>query len=116
MSENMGQSLSGIFSPITGSWYESLETPEKFQKQTLLKLLNAYEKTTYGERHHAREVSEIADFRSRFPILKYRDLLPFLDEPDAGGRFEGDEFREVACEADVAGYAEGDVQGCGWGG
>jgi len=84
MSENLGQSLSGIFSPITGSWHESLETPEKFQKQTLLRLLNAYQKTTYGERHQAREVSEIADFRSSFPILKYRDLLPFLDEISKG--------------------------------
>jgi hypothetical protein len=84
MSENMGQGVSGIFSPITGSWYESLEAPEEFQKQTLLKLVNAYEKTGYGEGHQAREVSEIADFRASFPILKYRDLFPFLDEISRG--------------------------------
>ena len=50
------------------------------------------------------------------PFVLIIALFIFIARPKPGWWFEGDEFWEVACEADVAGFAEGDVSGCGWGG
>ena len=42
------------------------------------------------------------------PFVLFIGFWIFL-MPEAGWRFEGDEFWEVAGEADVSGFSEGDV-------
>jgi hypothetical protein len=73
-SENAG----GVFRPFVGSWYDSLENPQEYQRKLLLELTNEYGKTDYGRDHHASDVSEIADFRTGFPIVNYQDLNPYF--------------------------------------
>ncbi len=70
--------VNAILRPIIGPWYESLENPSKAQECVLQELLKKYALTEYGKGHYAREVSGIVDFKSRFPIMSYRDCLPFF--------------------------------------
>ncbi len=73
-----------IFQPIVGSWYESLEDPQKYQSKVLTELIAGYEKTQYGKDHGASRVKENIDFRAKFPILDYRALNPFFAEIQKG--------------------------------
>ncbi len=73
-----------IFQPIVGSWYESLKNPAKSQKLVLLNLLKEYEKTDYGKNYQTSEIKEIADYRTKFPILSYQRLNPYLAEVQKG--------------------------------
>jgi hypothetical protein len=70
----------GVFQSIVGDWYESLKDPVVSQKHTLTALAADYSKTQYGKNHGASQVSEIADFRARFPVIDYRGLNPYFSE------------------------------------
>jgi hypothetical protein len=74
----------GIFQPIIGSWYESLRNPQEAQVQVLLDLVKQYEKTGYGREHRASEITEVEDFKTRFPIINYQRLVPYLAEISGG--------------------------------
>ncbi len=74
----------GVFQPIIGPWYESLENPQETQRQVLSDLVKEYKKTRYGKSHHASEIEEIAGFRANFPIIDYRELNPYLVEVQGG--------------------------------
>ncbi len=74
----------GIFQPITGSWYKSLENPEASQERLLSSLTAFYAKTLYGKLHNVSEVATIADYRAEFPILTYHTLAPYLSEVEKG--------------------------------
>jgi len=74
----------GIFKPIIGAWYKSLENPQVSQEQTLLNLTGLYTKTLYGSRHNASEVRTIADYQAKFPVLTYGTLNPYLAEVERG--------------------------------
>jgi phenylacetate-coenzyme A ligase PaaK-like adenylate-forming protein len=74
----------GIFKPIIGSWYKSIENPQEYQKQTLLDLVKQYEKTGYGKSHNASTIKDIADFRANFPIIDYRGLSPYFAKAQKG--------------------------------
>jgi hypothetical protein len=74
----------GIFQPIIGSWYESLENPAKAQQQVLTELIEKYEKTYYGKEHKAVETEDVASFRANFPTINYRELDPYLAEVQKG--------------------------------
>jgi hypothetical protein len=65
-------------------WYESLKNPQASQKQTLVDLVGAYAKTGYGRDHNVSEIQEIADFRTRFPLLTYERMRPYLAEISNG--------------------------------
>jgi hypothetical protein len=73
-----------LFQPLINPWYESLKNPEESQKQVLSNLINEYQKTRYGQNHHASEVGETANFRANFPIIDYRGLNPYLAEVEKG--------------------------------
>ena len=75
---------SDVLQPLIGSWYESLEDPEAAQKKVLQNLTDSYARTDYGHEHYASEVSTIADYRVRFPILNYWRLHPYLAELEKG--------------------------------
>jgi hypothetical protein len=74
----------GVFQPIVGPWYDSLENPAKSQDEVLSQLVKKYDKTRYGKSHKASEVRDIADFRSSFPVLSYGELEPYLTQVRKG--------------------------------
>jgi len=74
----------GIFGSIIGSWYESLKDPELHQKKVLMDLVREYDKTVYGQNHHASEIEDIESFRRNFPIIDYTGLSPYFDEAIKG--------------------------------
>ncbi len=74
----------GFFQPIIGSWYDSLNNPQKAQEEVLQKLVRQYEKSQYGEAHCARNVTNMTVFRSNFPIMNYDTLSPYLAEVQKG--------------------------------
>jgi len=74
----------GIFQPIIGSWYDSLEHPDESQKKVLSELITEYAKTDYGASHKARETTDVESFRANFPIMNYAGLNPFLREAQKG--------------------------------
>ena len=73
-----------IFQPIIGSWYKSLEDPQKSQKETLLELIKRYAKTRYGKNHNASEINEITDFKAKFPVINYEGLNKYFAEVQKG--------------------------------
>jgi len=79
-----GKNSLGIFQPIIGSWYDSLEHPEESQKKVLSELTTEYARTDYGASHRAPETKDIASFRANFPIINYVGLNPFLREAQKG--------------------------------
>jgi hypothetical protein len=74
----------GILEPIIGSWYTSLENPQKAQEQVLQDLLKKYVLTDYGKNHGAQEIAGIADYQAKFPIINYQDLLPYMAQVQKG--------------------------------
>ena len=74
------ESSLGIFKPIIGPWYKSLENPQQAQIETLSGLLREYKKTSYGKSHGASENPEIESYRKSFPSLDYQGLQPLLAE------------------------------------
>ena len=76
--------VSSILRPIIGSWYDSLENPKGTQEQVLYDLLKKYGSTDYGKEHGASEIAHVADYQSRFPIINYHDLLPYMAQVQKG--------------------------------
>ena len=83
MSNNIEDSY-GIFQPIIGSWYKSLENPQTSQEHVLSNLTNLYARTVYGKKYDASEISTIAEYRAKFPVLNYKTLSPHLAEVEKG--------------------------------
>jgi hypothetical protein len=69
-----------IFQSIIGSWYNSLKEPEKYQRLVLTDLVSEYCKTRYGQDHDASKIKEITDFRTKFPIIDYKNLSSYFAE------------------------------------
>jgi len=69
-----------VFEPIVGAWYESLKSPQETQRQMLADLLKQYEKTRYGEEHHAVHTEDVRDFRRNFPIINYQGLNRYFSD------------------------------------
>jgi hypothetical protein len=74
----------GILEPIIGSWYTSLENPQKAQEQVLQDLLKKYALSDYGKKHGAQETADIADYQAKFPIINYQGLLPYMAQVQKG--------------------------------
>lgn len=73
-----------FLSPIVEPWYESLSRPEAAQADILRRLVEGYAKTSYGTVYGASSVGDLGDFQSKFPIVTYRDLQPYLDRVREG--------------------------------
>jgi len=78
------ETVNSILQPIIGPWYEALENPEKAQRQVLGDLLKKYGATEYGTNHKASQIAGIAEYRSEFPIIDYKGLLPYLARAKEG--------------------------------
>jgi len=73
-----------IVKTFVSPWYESLKNPAKAQEKTLRSLVKNYGATSYGELHHAREISNFADYKARFPITDYGAIQPYLKQVQEG--------------------------------
>jgi len=67
-------------------WYQSLARPEEAQEEVARKLAISYAKTEYGNKYNADKVEGVKDFQHSFPIVRYKDLQPYLNEA-MGGRY-----------------------------
>lgn len=76
--------IKSILQPIIDPWYESLNDPQKAQERVLGELLAKYSETDYGKSHHAPEISGIADYQKNFPIIDYKQLLPYFAQVKEG--------------------------------
>jgi hypothetical protein len=75
---------SGIFQSILRPWREALHDPASAQRQVLSQLLESYQKTAYGENHHASETATIDEYRRNFSTIDYKGLNPYLGEISKG--------------------------------
>ena len=76
--------IKSILEPIIDPWYESLKDPQKAQERVLGELLTKYSETDYGKSHYAPEISGIADYQKNFPIIDYKQLLPYFTQVKEG--------------------------------
>src|SRR3954447_12326583 len=53
--------------------------PERYQQQTLQRIVHANADTGYGREHGFARVSSIDDFRAAVPINTYEELRPYVD-------------------------------------
>ncbi len=76
--------VNNILQPIIGPWYESLRDPQKAQEQVLSELMKKYCLTEHGTRYNAQQVTSIADYQAKFPIINYTGLLPYIAQVREG--------------------------------
>ncbi len=65
-----------LLNQVVEPWLEGLRKPKETQDRTLQTLLEGYAKTDYGARFGASAITGVDEFRSRFPVAGYADLLP----------------------------------------
>jgi len=65
-------------------WYQSLARPKEAQEEVTRKLVLSYAKTEYGKRYNAEKVENVKDFQVSFPIVRYQDLQPYINEVMSG--------------------------------
>ena len=53
--------------------------PERYQRRTLQRIVNANAATTYGREHGFARINSVADFRAAVPINTYEELRPYVD-------------------------------------
>ena len=70
--------INSILQPYIQPWYDSIENPEKAQRQVLDDLVQKYQTTEYGQSHNVSQVKNISDYRANFPIINYSELTPYL--------------------------------------
>jgi GH3 auxin-responsive promoter len=73
-----------LLQSIVGPWYASLENPLESQEKTLQTLLNDYAKTDYGNTFHAPDISGLSEYQSKFPVINYKGLMPYLAQVREG--------------------------------
>ena len=76
--------IKSILQPIIDPWYESLKDPQKAQERVLGELLTKYSETDYGKSHHTPEINGITDYQKNFPIIDYKQLLPYFAQVKEG--------------------------------
>jgi hypothetical protein len=68
-------------------WNSSLNDPSSSQRSLLMRLLEGYTKTEYGETHSATSVESIEEYRRSFPVVRYDEVEPwFMRVRDEGHR------------------------------
>jgi hypothetical protein len=68
-------------------WDSSLSDPDSSQRSLLMRLLEGYAKTEYGETHSAASVESIEEYRRSFPVVRYDEVEPwFMRARDEGYR------------------------------
>jgi hypothetical protein len=70
--------INSILQPYIQPWYDSIEDPEKAQRQVLDDLVQKYQITEYGKSHNVSQVKNIYNYRANFPIMNYSELAPYL--------------------------------------
>lgn len=65
-------------------WFESTTDPSSAQDALLHRLLTTYAQTGYGKDHQASQISSLADYRNRFPIVTYDSIRPLIQRTMAG--------------------------------
>jgi hypothetical protein len=73
-------SINSILQPYVQPWYNSLENPQRTQKQLLDNLVQKYSYTEYGVNHNALKIKSIEDYRNNFPIISYSKIIPYLKQ------------------------------------
>jgi hypothetical protein len=72
--------VNSILRPHIQPWYDSIENPQKAQERVLADLLQKFGSTEYGASRNAAKVTDIADYRDKFPIINYSGLIPYLKQ------------------------------------
>jgi len=57
----------------------ALQQPERVQQQTLLSILRANERTTYGRENRFGSIRDVREFQDATPINTYEDLRPHIE-------------------------------------
>ncbi len=64
---------------VVDPWYRALEDPEEAQNRVLASLTGTYSKTAYGQAYCEGAISDVGEYRRRFPIVDYQGLKHWLD-------------------------------------
>ncbi len=78
------QAAAQLVQSLLKPWYTALEDPAKAQEEVLHKLVGDYAKTRYGQQHGADQIGDIDDYRRAFPVMRYEDYRPLIDQVMGG--------------------------------
>ena len=78
------QELQAKLKQMLQPWEAALADPASAQEAVLHRLLLQYAQTSYGEAHSAGQIGNLEDYRRAFPIAKYEDFRPLIQEVMAG--------------------------------
>lgn len=74
------QILQTQLSQMLQPWETSLGDPVTAQENILHRLLLQYAQTAYGQAHGASQIDTLKDYRQAFPIAKYEDFKPLIED------------------------------------
>lgn len=75
---------SEILRQFVDPWYRSLSDPASAQEAALKTLVAGYSKTRYGIERNASSIRDLGDYTRLFPVVKYSDLSPAIEEVKRG--------------------------------
>ncbi len=84
MSQDDYVDASTVLKGFVDPWYRGLENPLRAQEEALQTLLQGYAQTDYGVSHQAQSTATISEYQRNFPIVSYRDILPYLNQVKNG--------------------------------
>ncbi len=95
LSNHVNNFLSGILSPIVVTrrgqktekeFMAKLENLEKSQIELLLDIIRENKNTDFGRNFGFSDISTLADYRAKVPVLDYEVIRPYIEEQDRTGR------------------------------
>lgn len=78
------QTAVGMIREMLQPWHAAVEDPAKAQQEVLHRFLQDYSRTAYGARHAADKIDGLEDYRRAFPIARYEDYKPLIEQVMAG--------------------------------
>lgn len=60
-------------------WSQGLLDPQQSQEELLQSFLKDYVKTEYGQKHNAGQIQTIKEYREKFPVTDYNELVPWFE-------------------------------------
>ena len=52
--------------------------PIEVQDELLMRLIRSAQYTEWGNKHNYKDISSVEEYKSRFPVQRYEDVLPYV--------------------------------------
>ena len=58
--------------------------PIEVQNELLMRLIKSAQHTEWGVKYNYKEISNLEEYKKRFPVQRYKDVLPYVERMQEG--------------------------------